>query len=229
MSQGPLIDLIVPMKPLATAKSRLAGAMEDARRRGLVLMLLQGVLRATASASIPLRRTVVGGDADVEGMCHAEGARRMPERGHDLNDTLAHAFKEAFDNGAAAVLVLPGDLPLLSPQDVDGVVKASRQLGRVVLAPASRSGGTNALLVPTGVALRPSFGEDSFQHHRQEAERLGCPVAVCRRRGLAFDLDNPEDLRMCEKEVSGFTEALSQWEALVRQAETSQTTSSKDC
>ncbi|MBI2872145.1 MAG: 2-phospho-L-lactate guanylyltransferase [Chloroflexi bacterium] len=212
------IHLIVPMKPLATAKSRLAQAVGNARRRGLVLMLLQTVLRAAARASTPLRLTVAGGDADVEALCHAEGARWTPEKGHDLNSTLAHALKEAFDDGAAAVLVLPGDLPLLSPGDVDALVKASRQLGRVVLAPASRSDGTNALLVPASVALHPSFGEGSFQRHLLEVQRLGCPVALCRRRGLGFDLDGPEDLALCERQVSGFSKALSEWETRLRQA-----------
>ena len=212
MDQQPKVTAIIPMKPLASAKLRLSGSVSRERRAAICLMMLDRVLASTCRSAAVGRTWVVGGDHWVGSASEHHGALWLSELGCDLNDTLWRAFQRCFRAGADAALFLPADLPLLAPTDVDGLVGASKGLQAIVLAPAGRDGGTNALLVPEGIAFRPRLGEDSFQRHLQEAKSRACSVVVYQSRGVELDLDTAVELRTCEESVPGFGEELARWE-----------------
>ena len=65
---------VVPVKPLAEAKSRLASALPPALRRLLVLTMLEDVLRTLAAAPGIGRVLVVTADLDVGELARREGA-----------------------------------------------------------------------------------------------------------------------------------------------------------
>ena len=198
---------IVPMKPLAQAKTRLSAELSESQRVALGRNLLRRVLRAVLrpmqelSEAPPVEEAwVVGGDPLVKKIAGEEGARWSEDQGADINDTLLRAFQEASDSGKAA-LYLPGDLPFLRPMDVHSLVVASGHLGNITLAPDRQRGGTNGILVPPSLSppLRPQLGPDSFSRHLAQAESLGIPVAICYSSGLALDLDTLEDVEAYER------------------------------
>ena len=152
---------------------------------------------------------VVGGDKKIRDLATAEGARWHEEEGSDLNETLWLSFQRAFQGNKAAIF-LPGDLPLLAKEDVYGIVQTSKSLKNLVLAPAKRSGGTNAILVSpeSRERFRPSLGPDSFRRHLEEATDAGIPVAIYHSTGIALDLDTIEDLEAFESVEPGFTQKM---------------------
>ena len=152
---------------------------------------------------------VVGGDKKIRDLAMAEGARWHEEEGSDLNETLWLSFQRAFQRDKAAVF-LPGDLPLLTKEDVYGIVQTSGRLKNLVLAPAKRSGGTNGMLVLRGSSepFRPSLGPDSFRRHLADATDTGIPVAIYHSTGIALDLDTIEDLEAFESMELGFTQKM---------------------
>src|SRR6185503_17474802 len=91
------------------------------------------------------------------------------------------------------VLLLPGDLPLADPAEIDILVGAAGP-GRIALAPAQADGGTAALIVPAGMPLDLAFGENSFERHLAAAGRLGIAAEVRRLPSLGLDIDRPADL-----------------------------------
>lgn len=191
----PQVTAIVPMKPLAQAKMRLAPALDEEARRTLSRRLLKGVLISALRCPAIAQVWVVGGDPCVRSLAEAQGATWLGELGRDLNETLWLAFQRCFDDGAAAALFLPGDLPLLQPQELKGLIAASGRLRSLVLVPAARDSGTNAMLVPRALAFPPLLGKGSFQRHLGETSSLGYPVALYHSPGLALDVDTLEDLR----------------------------------
>jgi 2-phospho-L-lactate guanylyltransferase len=82
----PLVDLIVPVKSLAHAKSRLRGAADDGRgdratHAALVLAIVEDTLVAARAAQVTRRILVVTPDprvAQVAGRCGAEVAPEQP-------------------------------------------------------------------------------------------------------------------------------------------------------
>jgi 2-phospho-L-lactate guanylyltransferase len=64
----------------------------------------------------------------------------------------------------------------------------------VAIAPDRRGTGTNGLALHPPNAIPFRFGADSFAAHQEAAHAADLSVAVVQRRGLAFDLDTPDDL-----------------------------------
>jgi 2-phospho-L-lactate/phosphoenolpyruvate guanylyltransferase len=100
---------------------------------------------------------------------------------------IRHALEAEYDR---AVLV-PGDTPLLQPDEIAGLIAGARA---VVVVPDRHGTGTNALVLWPPDAIEPSFGPDSFARHLAAAEAAGVPHRVEEVPGLALDVDTPSDL-----------------------------------
>lgn len=100
---------------------------------------------------------------------------------------IQHALEAGYDR---AVLV-PGDTPLLQPDEIAGLIAGTRA---VVVVPDRHGTGTNALVLWPPDAIEPSFGPDSFARHLAAAEAAGVPHRVEEVPGLALDVDTPSDL-----------------------------------
>ncbi len=207
----PGLEVLVPMKPMATAKSRLAPLVMDSHRQAVALLMLHRVLAAVGGSVGAEACQVVGGDAVVQQVAAHHGVRWRPEPGHDLNSSLWLAMQTAYQNNAQATLFLPADLPEATPMDVRAVVAASRGLTIPVGVRARNDGGTNALLMPTAYALPPALGEASYARHAAEVQACGVELHEAGAPGLAFDVDTPADLTLAEAHLDGFTADLGRW------------------
>ena len=197
---------IIPMKPLSESKSRLSRDFTRQQRQELALGMLLRVISALQTSSTK-QFWVVGGDARVRDLTRDTGGVWWEEMGNNLNDTLRKAIDLAFERGNSA-MYLASDLPFIKTSDVQSVLQASRQQNNISLAPARRDGGTNAILVPHGLAFRPELGPRSFINHLAQAARMGVSVAICYSPGLGFDLDTSADLETYERMEPGFIERL---------------------
>ena len=187
--------VIVPVKRLTAAKSRLQPVLSARKRRLLARALLDHTLKVLCGLKGIEGIMVVSKDRAVLAAARKFGALSVFEGKCDgLNRALARAAAEAVRRGAKAMLVLPADLPLLRAQDLRQAMRMANLPPFVVIAPDRAERGTNLLyMAPPGV-VRFSFGERSFRRHLQSARRAGVEAAICRRLGLAHDVDRPEDL-----------------------------------
>jgi 2-phospho-L-lactate guanylyltransferase len=193
---------IVPVGLLEGAKSRLGEPLDAEERRGLVLTLLDRTVRAALTAETVEIVVVVSPDAEVLRAASAAGATPIRQPGRGLNEALILAARWAGAAGASAILVLPADLPAISPNEVDRFERAAaasldpaRSL--VALVPDARGEGTNALLVAPPGAIGFSFGPGSCRLHRAAAEAAEAALAVIGG-PLELDLDLPEDFLQAE-------------------------------
>jgi len=185
--------VLLPVKPPAEAKSRLRGMLSDAERAELARRIFDHVLKTTLQVVDSNKILVICRDPSVLDGAAKRGARTVREPGENgLNAALAAGRAEAVRRGADAVLVLPGDLPSLSADDIDALIAVGSASG-VVIAPDSRDRGTNALMLSPPDLLPFAFGEESFAAHLMAARTRGIEAAVVRRPGLAFDVDTADD------------------------------------
>ena len=220
MSAGkPHVVALVPMKPLAEAKSRLRSALDEPSRSALSLHLLDHVLRAIAASRAIAHACVVGGDEPVRQVAAERSAAWRADPWHELNAALRHAAGDLLSGGADAVLVLPADLPLLSAEDVDRLVAASPDLTAVVLAGADTDWGTNAMLIPSNALDGPFFGPGSFQRHLHAARAAGRQCVAVSSPGLAFDLDTSDDLERYRTLRPDLSALLEPWRQRLTRAE----------
>jgi len=134
--------VLIPLKRLDSAKSRLSEALSPAARASLMLDLMDGVV-ATVRAAGVRRITLVTSD-DV---AHP-GAETWLDGNLPWNDALARAADAIVTEQVVAVI--SADLPALEPSDVGSLLERTPRRG-IVIARA-HDGGTNAVsLRPPGV------------------------------------------------------------------------------
>ena len=185
--------ILIPVKPLDEGKSRLASALDAPARRRLCGELFERTL-GLAIAFAGKRCLVISRDPEVLRTARGEGLVTVDESGDDLSAALDEGRRALGDALADGLMILPTDLPRVEAADLAAVATTAAP---VVLAPDRRHDGTNLLLLsgPFAQPFRFRYGVGSFAAHLAEARRLGADPAVVERPGLAFDLDEPEDLR----------------------------------
>jgi 2-phospho-L-lactate/phosphoenolpyruvate guanylyltransferase len=185
------VRAIVPQKPLALAKGRLAAVLAPRPRAALGLALLWRVCATLRAVADVEDVTVMTVDPDVRARAAGWGVRAIPDPASGLNAALAGALV-SLSTGSCGILVMAGDLPFLQPADVVALLRAVPRRG-LGLAPSKDRLGTNALVLPPGILIRPAFGRGSLAAHREQALDRGLAAAEVARPGLAFDLDTPAD------------------------------------
>ncbi|NWF96510.1 MAG: 2-phospho-L-lactate guanylyltransferase [Candidatus Thorarchaeota archaeon] len=189
--------VLIPVKSLSHAKSRMSPQLGLQQRKELVLLMLQGVLDALARSTSVERVFVVTPDEEVTDHVQRRGVTVIQDSpGGGLNAALEKATSLiAQTEPDSPLLILPADLPLITPHSVDSIVKTGELLPMpVVVASPSRDGGTNALLVrPPGV-VRYSFGPGSFELHRRAALSSGVRFEQYDSLELLHDTDTIQDI-----------------------------------
>ncbi|WP_308258984.1 2-phospho-L-lactate guanylyltransferase [Pseudonocardia sp. H11422] len=197
------VDLVVPVKPLAAAKSRLRGAADhgvgdpEAHARLALALALDTVAAARAARRVR-RLLVITSDPRVAAEVAAAGVPVAPDMpGGGLNPALERGEQLLRDNDpSAAVGALQADLPALRPAELDAAIEmaaavfAAGPMRRAYCADADGE-GTTLLVCAPGSALEPRFGTGSAEHH----ERSGAYPLPGDWPGLRRDVDTGEDLR----------------------------------
>jgi 2-phospho-L-lactate guanylyltransferase len=186
-----VVDLVVPVKHLDRAKSRLRGAVSGGARqhRDLVLALLIDTLTAALAASGVRRVLVVCEDARVVAAVTAAGAECVDERGlPGLNAALSFgADRLLADDPTTTVGALQADLPALRPAELAAAVAEAD--GRRAFVADQAGTGTTLLIAAATAALEPRFGPGSAIAHARTAVAIGVSA-----RTLRCDVDTAGDL-----------------------------------
>ena len=188
---------IVPVKPLRYGKSRLAEVLTSDERTDLNRRMLAHTLDTLTAIPEIEHVLVVSRDQAALALAREYGARTVQENGSPhLNVALTRATVVAKNYATRGVLIIPADLPLITPEDVRVMLERSVDPPVVVVAPDRRHDGTNALLVcPTGL-IEYEFGPGSFHRHCERAQNAGARLEICDLPSLALDMDLPEDLEL---------------------------------
>ncbi len=194
---------IVPVKPLRRGKSRLAGVLSEVERTRLNKNLLTHTIDTLKTIPEIEQVLVISRDQAALALAREHGARTVQENGaSQLNVALARATFVAKNYVTRGVLVLPADLPLITPEDIIAMLSRAVEPPVVVVAPDRHRNGTNALLVcPVGL-IEFEFGLDSFHKHCAKAIDAGARLEVCELPSFALDVDMPEDLEQIEAEFT---------------------------
>ncbi|WP_189956210.1 2-phospho-L-lactate guanylyltransferase [Streptomyces alanosinicus] len=165
-------SLVVPLKPLSRAKSRLSDTAADAVRPGLALAFAQDTVAAAVACTAVADVAVVTDDELAARELAALGARIVPDApANGLNAALAHgaAVVRAM-RPRTPIAALNADLPALRPAELAVVLGSAGEFSRAFLADAAQL-GTTLLAAGPDRELRPEFGVDSRSRHRASGAR----------------------------------------------------------
>jgi 2-phospho-L-lactate guanylyltransferase len=152
------VTAVVPVKPLTRAKSRLL--LDDDERADLALAFALDTVDAVRRSPLVRDVVVVTSDDVVSARIQIEGVRVVHDGGQDLRDAVRIGASEA----SHGVIVVPGDLPCLSAEDVTALIAASAGTGGAFV-PDRQGTGTTLIVLPPG-ATETRYGPGSACAHR---------------------------------------------------------------
>jgi len=188
------IWVLVPVKRLDRAKSRLSPHLDSAERAMLASAMLRDVFDAIGGASDPVGILVITGDPDAAALARDAGAIVLDDP-HETgtNDAVRQGIAWLSSRGVDGVAVIPGDIPFVTAGELEAVFSAMRS-DDLVVVPATRDGGTNVLAMSPPDLIAPSFGSGSFAKHRENAAATGITPSVLILEGAGHDIDVAGDL-----------------------------------
>jgi 2-phospho-L-lactate/phosphoenolpyruvate guanylyltransferase len=186
-------SLVVPVKVLARAKSRLTG-LAGADRAELALAMAADTVAAAAREPAVGAVIVITDDPDVSSAMAGLGAVVRPdEPAAGLNAALGYGADYARrlwpESGVAG---LAGDVPALRRGELTTALEIAARHGRAFVPDAAGTGTTLYAAAP-GAAFEPLFGPQSRARHRAAGV---AEVTLAESAGLRQDVDTAEDLRL---------------------------------
>ena len=198
--------IVIVARVGSAAKSRLAGSLSAEQRRTLALAMLGDVVAVCQQARGMVAGTLAVVDEPAARLVALRGgalAIADPGMG-DMNAAVAAGIEAVRKLGARTVLIVPGDVPLISTDDLQALLDSAGAAPRAVVVGASHDGqGTNALLLRPPDVVAPAFGPPSVGRHVQLGLAAGAHTVVRAGLGLALDIDTPDDLRALESAQPG--------------------------
>jgi len=189
-----VIFAILPVKSPRNAKQRLMGFLDAEQREALARALFQQTLAALREARGIHRVVVATSDSEI-----ADHALRAGALVFEENEQVSHSVSadaaclRAMQMGASTAMLVPIDVPTVTPADFSRLAATALGPGLIVV-PSSDGTGTNALVRTPPDCIESRFGPGSFRAHLEQARSKGVPSRVLRLPGLMFDIDTPEDV-----------------------------------
>jgi len=187
-----LVHAVVPVKSLRQSKTRLSRILTPRERTALILAMLHDVLNALAS-SLVCRVCLVASDSMVQDLADGRKVTYCQEKRHGLNSAIDLGVKWCNKHEAEAVLIVPADVPMVTSEDINWIIRLGAERKCIVISP-SLNGGTNALLQKPPGVIPLRFGKNSYIKHIKQALFDGVSVKSYWSKRVAVDIDSLEDL-----------------------------------
>lgn len=186
---------VLPIKNFGSAKQRLAPLLGAGSRHALAQAMFQDVLSSLRKVAAIEQIVIVASEPSVE-FAAEEQVVLLPD---EVQDGQSSATVAGIDWATAAgfnrVLLVPGDTPLVTVEELSGLLdRAAGDGTQVVIVPDRHGEGTNALLMTPPNAIAPSFGPGSLARHVTAAQEAGLAHRVEDVPSLGLDVDTEDDL-----------------------------------
>ncbi len=195
-----MVWALLPLKDFVDAKQRLSGVLAPHERRRLFQAMVEDVL-TVLSQHPAIEQTVIVSDDPSAGLLaeryKVEHLEESVLQARGLNGVIEAAAEHLAGRGIQSVLIVHGDLPLISEPEIQALIDSHPTTGPAVsIAPDNHGTGSNCLVCTPPQAIDFHYGENSFQKHCDAAAGRGVAVNVESLAGLANDIDNPADLNV---------------------------------
>ncbi len=186
--------ILVPIKNTTSAKQRLASILDQPARTQLAQAMLTDVLKAIHEWKGRPQVAIVTSDPYAMKLAGEYRFEVIPDPDNPgETGAIEMATRDCVEQGEKSTLVIPADIPLIQPWELEEIYKHAPDEGSV-LVPAGDGRGTNAAFRRPADLFPLRFGNDSFKPHHAAARATGKPCVILNLPGIAVDVDNPPDL-----------------------------------
>ncbi|GMG88366.1 2-phospho-L-lactate guanylyltransferase [Biformimicrobium ophioploci] len=213
---------LLPLKEFAAAKQRLSPVLSQRERAALAQAMAEDVLAELRDHPAIENILLVSNEPSGRQLARQFGAEFLSESGlhaRGLNQAVKAGVQVLAERGVDNVMVVHGDLPLISAAEIDELVRAHFGNGfgkkaddsegsgmsekALTLVSDTAGEGTNCLICNTAIEMQYSFGPNSLAAHLDAAARIGLDARVVPLPGFGCDIDAPTDLLTLLKRLEG--------------------------
>jgi 2-phospho-L-lactate/phosphoenolpyruvate guanylyltransferase len=205
--------LLIPFKSLATAKQRLAEALNAEQRSQLAEAMLRDVMTAAAGVKHRIDVALVTGDVRAQAIAKELGFLVIEDtRNESETAAIEMATEWCEQRGYDTTIVVPADIPLIATDELHRVLDAAPADG-AVFVPAYDRRGSNCILRRPASIIPLRFGNDSFLPHCEAMKKTGKGLVILEMSGIGLDIDNPHELELLVQRdgETGSQELLRSW------------------
>ena len=190
---------LLPLKNFDDAKQRLSAALTRLERRGLFQAMVQDVLGTLSGHANIEGILLISEDPSAQLLADLYEIEFLSESSlgvRGLNGAVAAGVEHLSERGIEHVMVIHGDLPLISATDISSLIKSHMQIAdnTLTLVPDAQNQGTNCLICRPGCGISFCYGEHSLARHYLQAEKHELTVNIKRLWGVSWDMDTLFDL-----------------------------------
>jgi len=194
------LHAIVPLNKLSKCKSRLSRYISTDDRRRLVLAMFYDVLTVLIDHPHISEVTVIAGEplkfpSEIKDFVQLIEEKALDGVGGGLNSIIVGGVDFVRKHCKDDFLILHGDLPLLSNNDITSTLERLCEGYDLVLGADSQEEGTNLFAFRSDLKPRFNFGPSSFKEHSEWAELSGLSASYLKSPGIGLDIDTLKDLR----------------------------------
>jgi 2-phospho-L-lactate/phosphoenolpyruvate guanylyltransferase len=190
------IFAIVPVKNFERGKSRLQSLLTVEERIKLSELFLDLTLKTLTQTRIISQVVIVSSDKRAEEIVKKYDAIFLGEKkDKGVNAAVALADTHISEYAVDASIVIPQDLPLLLPEDIECICTAAEKNERcLIICPSLRFDGSNALLRRPPQLLKTNYDNDSYNIHIKNAKASNASVKIIHIKRIMIDIDTIEDI-----------------------------------
>ena len=196
MNTGAKFCAVVPFKGTAQGKQRLAPVLAPAQRQELALAMLDDVLQSLSAVRELAAVLVVTVDPAAAALAAQFGARVSSDHACGGHTAAVTGATHRLAAQGLGLLTVPGDIPLVEPDDLRALLAAHDTARSFTIVPARDDMGSNAILCSPANAVPLRFGDNSFFPHLAAARAHGLEPRIVHLPRMALDIDTPEDLAL---------------------------------
>jgi len=194
------LHAIVPLNKLSKCKSRLSRYISTDDRRRLVLAMFYDVLTVLIDHPHISEVTVIAGEplkfpSEIKDFVQLIEEKALDGVGGGLNSIIVGGVDFVRKHCKDDFLILHGDLPLLSNNDITSTLEGLCEGYDLVLGADSQDEGTNLFAFRSDLKPRFNFGPSSFKVHSEWAQLSGLSASYLKSPGVGLDIDTLKDLR----------------------------------
>ena len=186
---------VIPVKQISQAKQRLSKILSSEERRDFFSAMLEDVLsmmvkidffeKIILATNCPHAISIAG----RHGITHFETG---PDDG--LNQAAGETVNHLLENGIRDMFLIPGDIPLITEEEINSVLKAHPSAPSLTIIPSRDKLGSNCILLSPPSRMPLKFGPDSYFRHLEIAQTNGLKINPMVFPGFGLDIDEPKDL-----------------------------------
>ncbi|GAB1421674.1 2-phospho-L-lactate guanylyltransferase [Anaerolineales bacterium] len=194
--------VIIPVKPLNLAKTRLADVLTPSQRYEFAQSMLLQILSVVTSVPHLAGTLVISRDTKALSLARDFGAKTIQETGNSsLNEALTRATQVVRMWGGEAVIIIPADLPFITAYDLQEIIAIGSRITGIVVGTDLEGTGTNIMMMRPPGLIPYYYGANSFNLHIQAANELAVQHRIYEADNLLLDIDVPEDLMQYNRRV----------------------------